>query len=212
MVNWYKIKRIMLWTKQVRPPVQEYYYDFVWKDYQTCVDDGWTFQDWNTHWEFTSNWLHSTYWHADHGYKFRSVVRPINLTSINKATFTGQVYWNYWFLTWALAIWFIKELVNGSNKCTWYFTFFDWTDIKWKWYVTPSSNYLDQDENATWTYNYTIEIDFINKTIKMTLEWKWTVTGTLSDSDITTTKTYPYRWIRRDANWWYIKTINAKFE
>jgi hypothetical protein len=183
---WYKIKRILVWTQQVRPAhIYEYSYDFRGKSKSQLQTDWWTLTStWNTYFD-------STYW----------IYCTSNTNNVTRSLWTvfsnakKIVFWLKWYYSWVSswnAIWLSWRTYTNStstNRCG------IWIDKPYDssayFYYNLSGTLFAWPTIWTWWLEYSCEFDLVNKTVSYNVNWT-TWTWTMSDSDVTNIKTNNY--------------------
>ena len=201
---WYKVKRILVGTQQVRPE-WNYEYNINFRDYSNINQVkalGWNFR-WadsgivpavnQTYWLYNSNYLNEVWWF----YWYYQI--PHSLSTANKITIS--VSW-YWPSSTPYAAYANMYLFDGNtsvdNWVIWQFRF----GTAW---ATDGFLLLDSSGTTLWTQNVgnwasyswsftmTIVIDLLNKLITYSTTWK-----SLSWNKVLT-----------DSNISYIRTLKA---
>lgn len=179
---WYKVKRIRVGTKMVRPYRFEYEYDFRNKTTTQLANDWWTNTSWLVTW---SDWISYNGWH-----QCMNTVSWLwdAISSAKKITLYVQTY-----------------MSSTSNPLAWLALFHDtnWTAESWFYYdntnfvvnANASIVYSQTHSKSTWIKNITCVFDLVNKTYYWNYVWgNGAFSGTLTDSQITAIRTC---WIAR---------------
>jgi len=83
---WNKIKRILVWTQQVRPPITSFTYDFANKSVSTLTNDWWERPDWSSGVSFSSAWMYKS------GSGYKRAIYPMSFAWANEITITWHIY------------------------------------------------------------------------------------------------------------------------
>lgn len=195
---WYKVKKIMLGTQQVRPaPLYKYEYDFRNKNATTLANDWWI----NVLWAasgltYNSDWIHNS-WSP-----YENVLLKIEWISsviANAKKITLNMVWKSSF--WQVSLSF-REVATSSSRTgtTWiYFQRWDYNNpCAVYWWIYWTSAY--QTVSASTYYNtwfwQTWVFDFVNKTLTITDTLWFSNVVTLTDTQISNIKT-------KMTNFWF---------
>ena len=171
---WYKVKKIYVWDKQVRPaPLYEYSYDFKNKTTTILANDGWTNISWAT---INSSWITFSSWND-----IRNEASWLwtAMSSAKKVT----MKWSFIRNSTSNTLWFTLLKLNTTSQTgayadnNWYAITCWWSTVQRITSAIPAS-----------TYTFTLTYDFVNKEVKVNFPWINTNTYTLTDTQIANAK------------------------
>lgn len=218
MADWYKVKKMLLWENQVWPSsVFEYSYDFRNKSWTTVQNDWWTLNQWTSRTTINSNGIVSpTRWQWDSNQYW--IGRSIDATNAKKVTIQYEVYIQA--TSWWNLIYYSIIPSNGIDTKIWMQLAHSWTTASWyAWHTwqlwLPNGESLTSSTIiSTGTWNVIWEVDLVNKTSKLTVNWTVTNTWTISNSTVSSILGSKYIRIK----WWhdtgtiYLRSIYIKIE
>lgn len=178
---WYKIKRVLVWQgwqeKQIYPAGYQYSYDFRNKTIQNLTDDWWTFSpSGSSSVYFDSNGMYCT------TSSWKPIQHDIDLSNATKVIIKSNC-----------------TLVSSRNYFLWIGTAYtEWNPNGTYMYFWASSTYIGlcnssvytDSTKPTWWFTARIEIDFTNKTIAYYIWDSQYYTQSLTDTQVTTMKSY----------------------
>ena len=220
--RYWKITHIYLGTNLIRPSTPstfEYSYDFRNKSWSTVQSDWWTLAQWTSWTTINSNGINCpTRWQWDSNRVW--INRAIDsVWNAKKVTITKQVYvqadswWNLSYYKLAAAntpigITPSMQIAYSWTTASWY----QWHT--WQLWLPNSETISSPTVISTWTWLCKWEVDLVNKTSKLTVNWTVIKTWTVSDSTVSAIRDWAYIHVI----WWhdtwtiYIQTVSIKVE
>ena len=198
MTGWYKVKKIYVGSKQVRPKRFEYSYDFRGKTTTQLANDGWTNTSWIT---LDSNWLTASSRHQclnTVSWLWDAVAKAKKITLEIQSYKTSSSGWISWIS--------INDVeVEGE---TWMYYDFSTFEVKANWW----SLYRTSHSTSSWTKNIICTYDLENKTYSWNFVWGLgTFSWILTDAQIAWIKTCPVaRTVFQSVS--YVQTIKITVE
>ncbi len=191
---WYKVNKRLIWTKQVRPNIFEYSYDFRNKTWSQCQSDWWTV----TWWQTPSVWSDGIYYN----WWYSNVAKTLDKDFSNAKKITFSMYYNAPSNFNWLGFRILKMPWDSNRFGTWIGTSareitLNNTTVK---SISKSKPY--------WWNTQTIEYDLVNKTYSYS--WEFSDTWTLTDTQISTIKTLNTVWF--GLNYAYVWTVSITVE
>lgn len=218
---WNKIQRIYIGANKVRPTQSdfEFNYDFRNKTWAEVENDWWVLAQWTSWTTINSNGIVCpTRWQWDSNRVW--INRSINnVWNAKKVTLTKQVYvqaaswWNMSYYKLAASntpysIAYSMQIPYSSTTYSWY----NWRT--WQLQLPNSESIRSSTTISTWTWLCEWEVDLVNKTSKLTVNWTVITTWTISDSTVSSIRD----WAFIHVSWWhdtwtiYIQTVYIKIE
>lgn len=181
-----EVKKVFLWTHQVRPAIQSWSYDFRNKSVSTLTNDWWERPDWSSGVSFSSSWMYK----SSQGYK--RAIYPMSFAWANEITLTAHIYNSS---DRDFAIWF--EYNNGSswNTCTiMWSASYDNTKLRlWNTSGTLLNTFFSGGSLSSGSKTVVITVNFWNKTVSFS---DGTNSGSYSLTDAEVTAISSSNWIR----------------
>lgn len=174
---WYKVNKIRVGTKIVRPVVWEFSYDFRNKTTTQVTNDWWfTYRDTRS-WSVDSNGLHIVWfpwclWKYIDNSHFQNAKKITVKAHVNIQTYSNNAFISKYDSWETLTCWWNIDTRQSFRKIN-----FNWTEIS---QTNASIPY--------WQYDVKMVFDFVNKTATLSLSWFTDVTVSLTDSAITNVK------------------------
>lgn len=170
MTGWYKVKKIYVGSRQVRPKRFEYSYDFRNKTATQLANDGWNNTSWIT---LDGNWITASSWHQclnTVSWLWDAVAKAKKITLEMQSYKTSSSGWISWI---AIA----KD--NNVTAETWCYYDYNNFAVLANWWELYKPSY----STSSWTKNITCVYDLVNKTYSWNFEWgigafSWTLTDT----------------------------------
>ena len=166
---WYKVKKRLIGTQQVRPSKYEYSYDFRNKSTSQITADGWTYSAWATPY-FNSNWVYGA--SVRLVYDISSHISNAKKITIQFSSSTISECW-----AWVR----LAKTVTSSSRV--------W--LTWPWHNGSSETYMQIYDTvnsyswlSSWTYTFNWVINLTAKTWSLSITWKTTQTWTLTDTQV----------------------------
>lgn len=219
---WYKIKKFLLWTSLIRPEwtpsTYEYEYDFRNKTWSTVQSDWWTLAQWTSRTTINSSGISCPtrwQWESNRFWIYRSV----DASNAKKVTISLQTYvqatsrWNLLFYKLAAANTPISIAPSMQLAYTWSTaSWYEWRT--WQLWLPNNETLTSPTYIYTWTFLCEWEVDLENKTSKLTVNWSVILTWTVSDSTVSSIRSWAYLHLQ----WWhdvwtmYAQTVSIKIE
>lgn len=182
MTGWYKVKKIYVGSRQVRPKRFEYSYDFRDKTATQLANDGWNNTSWIT---LDSNWITASSWHncLNTVSWLWDAVANAKIITMEIQAYKPSSSWGISWIT----------IIKDSNVTAQTWTYYDY------YYFDVMANgndlYKPSYSTSSWTKNITCVYDLVNKTYSWNFVWGLgTFSWTLTDTQIAWIKTC---WIAR---------------
>ena len=175
---WYKVKRILVGTQQVRP-VWKYSYDFRNKTVSQIQSDWWVTRMWS--YSAGSSWIYTNrdaiIWFA---------VDCSNAKKIIMTWTANSARASYWWVS----IWLMTTVTTqtsdagfglygtANNPASAVTVYCNWSRVNWNdiWVIRP------------WPHTVTMTLDLVNKTFVWNVPNIWTSTQSLNDTQISAIK------------------------